>query len=510
VPRVLTARFMHETNTFSQVRTDMALIRRRDFHLDNEIPQAFRGTRSALGATFEAADEFGWNLVHPVSANPNPSGIVADAAFEAIAGMILAAAQQKGPIDGALLHLHGAMVSNSHEDAEGELLSRLRRTLGPQTPIVVTLDLHANVTQKMADNANALIAFRTYPHIDMYERAWQAARLLERAMRGEIRPQTVIARRPMLHGLDWGRTQQGPMAALIARGNALEAGGEVLAVSVCAGFPLANIHDVGPSVTVTIDAAAGDDRLPRAQAIAEEFMDHAWETRDFTTVHMLSVAEVVARARAGRHGDKPLLIADFTDNPGGGGYGDATALLKGLVEGGVERVAFHAICDPQAVADGIRVGVGAQTTLRIGGKTDPMMGGGPLSLDGEVVCLTNGKFIAYGPMGGGVERNYGPSMVFRVGGSNGIDIILITNNGQATDLAQFTSLGIDPTRYTTVAVKSMQHFRAAFEPIAREIVLVHTGALCQVDYTLDLFTRVRRPIWPLDPIVDPRNPQPAK
>jgi microcystin degradation protein MlrC len=499
VPRVLTARFMHETNTFSRVPTDMALIRRRDFHLENEIPQAFRGTRSALGASFEAADKYGWSLVHPVSANPNPSGIVADDAFEAIAGMILDAGAQKGPIDGVLLHLHGAMVSQTHEDAEGELLARLRRRVGRQVPVVVTLDLHANVTRRMADNADALVAYRTYPHIDMYERAWQGAELLERAMRGEVRPKTVIARRPMLHGLDWGRTQHGPMAELIARGDALEAAGEVLAVSICAGFALANIRDVGPSVTVTVDA--GSDRgIPYARMIAEDFMDHAWATRDFTTVHMLSVAEAVALARQGKPGDKPLVVADFTDNPGGGGYGDATAFLKGLVEAGIERVAFHAICDQQAVQAGMRAGTGARTTLTIGGKTDPSMGGGPLSLEGEVVCLTNGKFIAYGPMGGGVERNYGPSMVFRVGG---VDIIVITNNGQATDLAQFTSLGIDPTRYTTVAVKSMQHFRAAFAPIAREVVLVNTGALCQVNYTPELFTKVRRPIWPLDPILDP-------
>src|SRR4029077_17652607 len=158
---------MHETNTISRVKTDMALIRRRDFHLENEIPSAFRGTRSALGATFEAADKYGWSLVHPVSANPNPSGIVTDEAFETIAGMILAAVDTKGPIDGALLHLHGAMVSERYEDAEGELLARLREKLGAEAPIVVTLDLHANVTPRMADNASALIAFRTYPHVDM-------------------------------------------------------------------------------------------------------------------------------------------------------------------------------------------------------------------------------------------------------------------------------------------------------------------------------------------------------
>jgi microcystin degradation protein MlrC len=494
VKRVLTGRFMHETNTFSIQKTDMALWRRRDFHRDNEIPAAFRGTRSALGATFEAADKFGWTLIHPLSANANPSGTVTDDAFEQIGGMILAAAEHQGPIDGVLLHLHGAMVVDSYEDGEGELLARLRRKLGPEVPIVVTLDLHANVTQQMADNASALIAFRTYPHIDQYERAWQGAELLERAMQGEVKPKTVIARRPMMYGLDWGRTQRGPMAELIARGEALEQSGQALAVSISAGFALANIYDVGPSVTVTVDMARGEAR-PHGRVVAEEFMDHAWATRDFTTVHMLSVAEAVARAKQGQPADQPLVVADFTDNPGGGGYGDATAFLKGLVEAGVERVAFHAICDPEAVMAGMRAGVGIETTIALGGKTDPALGGGPLSLTGEVTHLTNGRFIAYGPMGGGLERDYGPSMVFRVGG---IDIIVISNNGQAVDLAQFTSLGIDPTRYTTVCVKSMQHFRAAFEPIAREVVLVHTGALCQVNYTPELFDKVRRPVWPLD------------
>lgn len=493
--RVLTGRFMHETNTFSVQQTDMALWRRRDFHRDNEIPVAFRGTRSALGATFEAADKYGWTLVHPVSANANPSGIVTDDAFEQIGGMILDAAANQSPIDGVLLHLHGAMVVESYEDGEGELLARLRRRLGPEVPVIVTLDLHANVTTQMADNASALIAFRTYPHVDMYERAWQGAELLERAMQGEVRPRTVIARRPMLYGLDRGRHQAGPMAELIARGEALEATGEALAVSICAGFSRANIRDVGPSVTVTVDSSIGGND-PRGQGIAESFMDHAWATRDYQSYTLLPVADAVARAKAGRPGDKPLVVADYTDNPGGGGYGDATAFLQGLIEAGVDGVAFHAICDPDAVAAGMRAGIGP-ATLTLGGKIDPAVGGGPLTLTGEVTLLSNGRFIAHGPMGGGVERDYGPSMVFRVGG---IDIIVITNNGQAVDLGQFTSLGLDPTRYTTVAVKSMQHFRAAFEPIARAVILVDTGALCSETYTPELFDKVRRPVWPLDAI----------
>ena len=200
------------------------------------------------------------------------------------------------------------------------------------------------------------------------------------------------------------------MAELLARADRIEQQGDALAVSICAGFSRADIRDVGPSVTVTTDGAD-----PHGETIAESFMDHAWETRDFSSFTLLSVAAAVALAKQGQPGDKPLVVADYTDNPGGGGYGDATAFLKGLVEGGVDGVAFHAICDPDAVSEGMRAGVGAKTALTLGGKTDPLMGGGPLTLDGEIVCLTNGKFIAHGPMGGGVERNYGPSMVFRVG-----------------------------------------------------------------------------------------------
>src|SRR5262249_50826621 len=201
-----------------------------------------------------------------------------------------------------------------------------------------------------------------------------------------------------------------------------------LVVSICAGFTRANVRDVGPSVTVTTNGAS-----PRGRAIAESLMDFAWETREENTAKLLPIAQVIDLARKGKPGDKPLVVADYTDNPGGGGYGDATAFLKAMVEAKLPSVAFHALCDPQAVPDDIKPGTGARPTLPRGGKTDPGVGGGPLNRGGGVPCLTNGKFTAYGPMGGGVARDYGPSMVFRVGG---IDIIVITNNGQATDLGQ--------------------------------------------------------------------------
>ena len=487
MPTILTAALSHETNTFARFPTPLekfSVLR------GDAVARERRGTRTHLGATFEAADSFGWTLRHPLSAGANPSGTVEDAAFEELAGAILAAAPG---CDGALLHLHGAMVTQSLEDAEGELLSRLRAILGPAAPIAVTLDLHANVTALMAETANVLIAVRTYPHIDYYERAHQAAALLDRALRGEIRPRVALARRPMLRGLDGGRTQAGPMRALLDRADELEAAGKALAISVHAGFTAADIHDAGPSVAVTTndDSATG-------QAIAESFMDDAWEQRAWTSVVWTPIPDAMALAAEG--GSPPLVIAEVTDNPGSGHYGDATDLLAAMIAAKLQNAAFYAIFDPAAVQQAIGIGVGHTGSVTLGGRHDPAAGGGPITVTAHVVTLSDGRFRAHGAMGGGVWRDYGPSALLRVGDSDGIEIALISRNAQATDLAQLTSLGIDVTHKSAIAVKSAQHFRAAFTPVARRIITVDGGGLGSVILRGGKFTRLRRPIWPLDEV----------
>ncbi|MBO9354847.1 microcystin degradation protein MlrC [Bordetella petrii] len=487
--RVLVAEFMHETNTFSIRPTGLEEFQGCSLHFDDAIPRHYRGTRSSMGAAFEAADQFGWTLAHPVVATANPSGRVTDAFFDDVCGRILDAASQA---DGVLLHLHGAMSVASHDDGEGELLERLRARIGAHVPVVLVLDLHATVTQQMAEHASALIAYRTYPHIDQYERTWQGARLLAPAMAGEISPRVALARRPILYALDGGRTTSAPMIELLRRADVIEAEGQALAVSIQAGFSSADVHDIGPSVAVTVD---GD--LAAGQAIAEQLMDYVWQERHYSTIHFTPLDEAVREAARPDGSGKPLVIADYSDNPGAGAYGDSTTLLQAMIAADLQNVAFYAICDPQAARAAAAAGVGSTVTLQVGGKTDPSQGGGPLSLTGYVATITDGRFIAHGPMGGGVARNYGLSAVFRVGG---IDIVLISNNGQATDLGQLTSLGIDPTRKSAVVVKSMQHFRAAFEPIARQVLEVDAGALCSKDFKGRPYRRVRRPLWPLDDI----------
>jgi microcystin degradation protein MlrC len=487
MPTILTAALSHETNTFCRFPTTLdafSILRGAD------IPRERRGTRTHLGATFEAAETYGWTLRHPLAAAANPSGTVEDAAFEHLSAAILAEAEG---CDGALLHLHGAMVTESFEDAEGELLRRLRIALGAGAPIAVTLDLHANVTSLMAENANVLIAVRTYPHIDYYERAHQAAALLDRALRNEIRPRVALARRPMLRGLDGGRTQAGPMRELLDRADRLEETGEVLAISVHSGFSPADIHDSGPTVAVTTDGTDG-----RGQAIAESFMDYAWEHRAWTSLTSTPIPDAMALAAEG--GTPPLVIAEWTDNPGSGHYGDATNLLAAMIEAKLQNAAFHAIFDPAAVQQAIAIGVGNTGAVTLGGRHDPAAGGGPITVAARVVTLTDGRFRAYGPMGGGVWRDYGPSAMLRTGEGDGIEIALISRNGQANDLAQLTSLGIDVPRKSTIVVKSEQHFRAAFTPVARRIISVDGGGLGSVILRAGRFIRVRRPIWPLDEV----------
>ena len=494
VRRVLIAEFMHETNTFSVQLTDETTFRNAGVLMGEAIPPAFRGTRTAMGAAFEAAEKFGWSLVHPLTAHANPSGRVTDAAFELYAGTILDACDN---VEGVLLHLHGAMATESSDDGEGELLSRLRRRLGDTVPIVAVLDLHATLTQLMAESANALISYRTYPHIDMYERAWQAAELLDKAMAGVITPVCAVARRPILYALDGGRTTSPPFREMLRRGDAIEAAGDALVVSVQAGFSSADVHDIGPSVAVTANCRI------QAQATAEELMDYAWEQRHFSSISFTPLAEAMARAKAGEAdaggiaGGKPLVISDYSDNPGSGAYGDATNLLRAVLDAGLRNVGFHAIRDPEAALAAQAAGVGNSIRLKLGGKVDPNTGGAPLDLDAHVVALTDGRFICYGPMAGGVWRNYGLSALLRV---DDVEIIVITHNGQATDTAQFTSLGVDPARKSTLIVKSMQHFRAAFKPIAREVLEVDTGALSTRNFKERPYRKVRRPIFPLDDI----------
>ncbi|CAN5376500.1 M81 family metallopeptidase [soil metagenome] len=494
--RVLIAQFMHETNTFSKLPTTLDDYRRRFLVEGEAMVPKFKGTKNEIGGYIDAASQFGWQPIYAVAANATPSGKLTKETWETIRDKIADTARTAGTLDGICLSLHGAMVTETEDDAEGALLELLRGIVGPDVPIAATLDLHANATVRMAKNANALVSYRTYPHIDGHERAVQAAALVQAAMDGTKQPRCLLVQPAMLEGADHGRTTQpGLMRELLARADAYETEPGINVVSIQAGFTWADIPYTGPSVAVTHEPAAE----ARAKAIAASLLDEIWRRRDESSSDYRSIADGIAAARAKSDGKGPLVLADGTDNPGGGGYNDTTPVLQALLDAKVENVAFGTIFDPATVQQAMTAGVGTEIDVALGGHTDESMGA-PVKAKAVVKMLSDGLFRNDGPMNAGVETNMGPTAVLRIGG---VDVVTISNRVQTIDLQVFLSQGIDPAAKSVLVVKSVQHFRAAYAPIAREIVLVDSGGICSPDITRLEFTKLRRPIWPLDGVNDP-------
>ena len=372
-------------------------------------PRAARRA-TELAGFLDAGRAHGWQIEHVLSAAAGPSGKVERATFEWLCDPIVAAVE-RGRFDGILLGLHGAMVLDFCEDGEGEILRRIRAALGSDIPIAITLDPHANVSPQMCLLADIVVSLRTYPHIDMRETGRRAGAILQRTMAGEIRPHTIRVSRPMLEETNGGRTDVGPMIARLAAAREYESQADVFAVSINAGFASTDVADVGPTVLVT-----GEGNLDEHMAFAETLADDIWARRHEVLNDYLTVEAAAAVAGGFDPRNGPLVIADYADNPGAGGYGDSTALLGALLEAGVSDACFGPMVDGEAVQALHDARVGERVRIALGGKTDVAFGGGPLMLEGELVSISDGHFVGDGPILGGLHRSYGPTAVLRVDG----------------------------------------------------------------------------------------------
>lgn len=493
--RVFAASFMHETHSFSPVKADLETFRRADYYLGDEIAKHYRGTRHEFGAVFDLAEQFSWELVHPVAAFTMPSGTVTREAYEHVAKIIVDGLKAGGRFDGILLALHGAMATEHVEDAEAELIRRVRDIVGPDVPIAVTLDIHANVGPDLARYANIVSTYRTTPHVDIYDTAERAGMLLQKAMLGEHRPTLAYAQRPTFNSLDMGRTitGRGPMVDILAKAKSLiDIHKEILDISINAGFDWSDKKNIGSSILVTHDGAPA-----LAQTIADKLIEFAWATRAEKTVTLLSVDEVVEIALKPAEGKGPLLIGDYTDCPGGGAAGDGTNLLSALLKAPVKDVAFASIADPEAAQAGIAAGVGGKVRLELGGKIDPRFGGGPIAIEGVVKSVSDGLVVRKGAYYTGTTTSYGPSCVIRVGE---VSIIVATNRVQIDDREQFRIFGIEPESTNILVCKAVNHFRADYEKIGRRLIYAESGGIMSINFKQFPFRNVRRPIWPLDDI----------
>ena len=497
--KILSAEIAHETNTFSRLPTDEQCFRERDFYLGTDAIKNRGDANTELAGFVDAAHEYDWQLDHILSASAGPSGKVTQSAFDWLCEPLLKALAEND-YDGIVLGLHGAMVTDSCDDGEGEILTRLRAICGRDMPIAITLDLHANVSELMCDLANIIVSYKTYPHIDMRIAGRKAGDLMQATLRGEINPRTLRVSRPMLEEVNGGRTDKGPMVALLDAAREWELRNDVYAVSINAGFASADIEAVGPTVLVTAEAELIKDEMGEHRQFAERLADEIWNKRDQVINDYLDVDSAAEIAAQFQSSGKPLVIADYADNPGGGAYGDSTNLLRALLKAKVNQACFGPMVDPEAARLLHQHDLGDSLDLSLGGKTDPTMGGGPLQLSVKLLHKSDGRYIGAGAMIGGLEHSFGPTAVIRV---DGIDVLVVSIAAQMLDLQQFRSFAIDPQIKSVVALKSMQHFRADFEPIAARVIVCDSGALCTPRYRMLEYHKVPRPIFPLDPELDP-------
>jgi microcystin degradation protein MlrC len=506
--RLLAAMFKHETNTFSPVPTPIERFfgYRPAMLVGDAAIAAHRGTGSALAGFIELAQAEGAELQVAVAGDANPSGPVEDDAYEQIVAPILAAVRQGG-WDGILLDLHGAMVTRSHEDGEGELLRRIR-AIDAITPIGVALDMHANIYDDIVRHATVIAGYHTYPHIDVHAAGLRAATVLVRAIRGEVKPVMRWANRPMLPHVMRQGTHAEPNRSLQSACLDNETSGRALACSVFVGFPHADIREAGLSVVVCTDGTP-----EKAESMRDALLEQAWAAREVFVYRSDPLADSVARAKTlGVARDKaiagapagprpgPIVMLDHCDNVASGGTMDTTAVLAEVLRQGLQDVVFYAIHDPQSVREAVAAGVGAEVTLSVGGKSAmPSIGAPatPLTITGRVRRITDGSYRLRGPMGAGGLASNGPTVVIETGG---VEVVLMSLYQEPFDLECFHSVGIDPMRKRFVVIKSRVHWRAGLGHLASEVVECASPGVTTSDYSLLKFERVRRPVFPLDPI----------
>lgn len=501
--KLVIAQMKHETNTFSPVPTPLGR-----FAVDGGVPlegqaavAACRGTGSAIAAFIDLAEQAGAHYHVAIAASAWPSGPVHDAAFEHICARICAAVAEG--CDAVLLDLHGAMVTQSHEDGEGELLRRIRAT-APWTatvPIGVALDMHTNLYDAIGQHATSIAGYQTYPHIDMYETGQRAGRPILALLAGQAAPALAWGQRPMLPHVMRQGTDDSPNREIQARCRAMEASGQALSASVFVGFPNADIRMAGLSAAVVTD---GDPAA--ARRLADELLDMAWASRAAFVYQPEPLADSMARARAlaaaRPPGAGPVVLLDHSDNCASGGTMDTMTVLGAMLDAGLGQepggAAAFAIFHPAAVQQMAAAGVGATVTLALGGQLDmPGIGlaGAPRTVTGRVRLLCDGLYRNRGPMSQGELNNMGPTAVLVV---EGIDIVVISNHVEPNDLAVFTAVGLAPERLRYVMLKSRVHWRAGLRPLAHAVVECAGTGVCTSDYGLLNFRHVRRPVYPLD------------
>lgn len=477
---------LHESNTFAAATTPLRRFE-EDLLVEGEaVRERLGGTHHEVGGFFEQLAEDAVEAVPLFAARAMPSGTIEGEAADALVARLLAAVERAGPLDGYLVAPHGAAVAAHEPDFDGHWLTALRDKVR-RVPVIGTLDLHANVSPRMVAATDALVAYRTNPHLDQRERGREAATLLVRTLRGEVRPTMAGAFPPLAVNIEAQATAESPCRELIAEAEALRARPGVLSVSLLLGFPYSDVAEMGASLAVVTDNDAS-----LARQYADELARTWWERRAQFRGNLVSIPDAVRQA-ASLPGTVGLL--DMGDNVGGGSPADGTLLAHEIVRQGVTP-ACVVLTDPTAQAQARAAGVGATLPLAVGGKADDRHGR-PLQGTFTVLALYDGVFEETQVRHGGIRRfDQGPTAVVR--SDSGLTVVLTSLRTAPFSLGQLTACGIDPERFRVLVIKGVHAPVAAYAPVCARLIRVNTPGITTADLAALTFTHRRRPLYPFE------------
>ncbi|WP_423909955.1 M81 family metallopeptidase [Candidatus Spongiihabitans sp.] len=494
--RIAIGGWQHETNTFATVKADFAAFESADEWpgmnqgqaMIDAVKQVHLPIAGAISALNQPRPDGGKHEIVPLMwCSAMPCAYVTEDAFERICENMLGLLRRALPVDGIYFDLHGAMVCEHLQDGEGAFLARVRKLVGNQVPVFVSLDLHANVTQSMVDHANVLDIYRTYPHIDMAETGYRVAGLLIDYLKNRRPPYKSFYKSfrqiDFLIPLNAGCTLIKP-CKMIYRALPKLITEKVSSLSFACGFHLSDIFDAGPAV---VGYGNNQTEVNNAvQALADLIHDN--KQKFYEKIWPVAQGMVQAK-RAFKHHGATVVLADTQDNPGGGGAGDTTGVLQAMIEHNLENAALGVINDVDVATIAHQVGIGGRFIAQLGGKTDP--GQSQFQCEVEVRNLSDGRFTATGPMYKGANMELGLCAWLSI---SGIAVVVCCKAVQTADQAHFRHLGIEPGKRDYIALKSSVHFRNDFEKLASKIFIVSAPGVVHADPATLRYKNIRQNI----------------
>ena len=483
--RIAIGGIWHETNTFASGKSDYSAFETYQLAKKDEIMSRYRGTNTELGGFIGQAEMNRFQLVPTLFAAAVPSGIIEHQSAMKLCHELIDTMQNAGSPDAIFLSLHGAAIAEEVDDLDGYMLERLRFRYGAQIPIVITVDYHANVTEKMVSHASVIIGYDTYPHVDMADRGEEAAQVAARILETNQVPHCSFKRIPLITSPLNQQTDQEPMRGIFQRLHEIEEWPQILCGTVAMGFPYCDVDHLGASVLVY-----GTEPAITEKAVSS-LANRIWENRHGFTPEAMSVKEGVTQAVSAE--SFPVAVVEAADNIGGGSAGDATDVLAELIriraKGSVILIA-----DPEAVQKAVSSGPGSRPALKIGGKSDRLHGS-PVEIVVTVRSVSDGEYVHKGSYMTGYVSSMGKSAVVD---ADGITIVLTSRRSMPFDAEQLRCVGIEPQEQKIIVVKSAIAWKAAFGDIVKQTIVVDSSGVCPIDLTKLQYHSRPKPLFPLD------------